>query len=135
MEIESESSDAIADLIYFSPVLEKNFTENPFKAESRIYPVDFVIPQSYSYVVSLQLPDNYQVDEMPEPIALNLLDNKAYYTYTVAQEGNRIQILVKLNVKNTMFLPHEYTYLKDFFNQIISKEEEQIVLKKISSSK
>ena len=44
--------------------------------------------------------------------------------------GNVIQVMSKFNINKTMFLPEEYLALKRFYNQIIAKHAEQIVLKK-----
>ena len=40
-----------------------------------------------------------------------------------------IQIMMKVNLFKTQYLPEEYPALKELFNMIIAKQQEQIVLK------
>ena len=41
-----------------------------------------------------------------------------------------LQLMSKLEVIQRKFVPQEYTYLKAFYDQIVAKQAEQIVLKK-----
>ena len=42
---------------------------------------------------------------------------------------NEIQIFMKVNLFKTQYLPEEYSALKELFNLIIAKQQEQVVLK------
>jgi hypothetical protein len=44
--------------------------------------------------------------------------------------GNKISLSVNVNIKQAIYGAEDYLILKQFFNQIISKESEQIVLVK-----
>jgi len=44
---------------------------------------------------------------------------------------NKIVISTRFSMNKALFLPDEYKMLQEFYNMIIAKESEQIVLKKI----
>ncbi len=134
MEVAIRSAESTADLIYFTPILSSMFEENPFKNPTRVYPVDFFVKQSEVYMMMLTIPDGYEIDEMPESIALALVDGKASYSYSISQNGNRLQIRCKTKINSELFLLTEYEALRSFINQILSKQEEQVVLKKIAKN-
>ena len=78
----------------------------------------------------LSLPEGYAVDELPEELVIALPENAAIYSYTVKQSGNTIQLVSQLEIKKMKFYAQEYPHLREFFNQIVSKQQEQIVLRK-----
>ncbi|WP_375561881.1 DUF3857 domain-containing protein [Bernardetia sp. OM2101] len=133
MQIKSQSAESTADLIYFTPVLSSLFEENPFKNPERTYPVDFGTAQTHTYMLILDIPQNYEVDEMPKSEIYDLLGGKAAYSYTISQKGNKIQIRCRTQFNEKIFSPKEYLVLRGFINQIMSKQEEQVVLKRIEN--
>jgi hypothetical protein len=44
---------------------------------------------------------------------------------------NRIILNLRFSIDKSLFLPEEYKNLKEFFDLIVAKEAEQIVLKKL----
>ena len=51
--------------------------------------------------------------------------------YQVRKMGNRIKTSCVLEFKTPTIAPQYYPYLKEFYNQIVKKESEKIVLSKI----
>ncbi|MEN7548566.1 DUF3857 domain-containing protein [Rapidithrix thailandica] len=115
--------------VYLNPILESPFTENPLKQEERKFPVDFGCPQSYQFNLTLELPEKYEVEELPQNIKINLPNKGGYFQYLVGKSANLIQLRCVVSISQTMFLPEEYPILKEFINQIVNKQKEQIVLK------
>lgn len=122
------------DILYVNPIISQQFDENPLKQENRKLPVELIYPHSYNYIMVINIPEGYVVDEMPQTARFRLPDNAGYFSYNVNQTQNRIQIMSKLNITKTTFASNEYPYLKEFFNQIFAKHSEQLVLKKESIS-
>jgi hypothetical protein len=56
--------------------------------------------------------------------------NSASLIYDVSQLGNTIKVTSIFAINKTMFLPEEYAALKEFYNQVIKKQSEPIILKK-----
>jgi hypothetical protein len=107
--------------------------KNPFSSPSREYPVDFGAPFSETYRFNLTIPEGYQVEELPKGANIVLGDKNGKFSYAIGQMDNRIIVNMRFSIDKPMFMPAEYTNLKDFFDMVVAKESEQIVLKKISA--
>ncbi len=118
------------DIIYLNPILKDRVETNPFKLEKREYPVDFKSPFEKILTGKITLPEGYFIDEMPKPKIMVLPNNAGKYTYSVAQLGNAITITNLLSINKSLFAQTEYETLREFFNQIVAKQTEQIVIKK-----
>ncbi|HRJ13840.1 MAG TPA: DUF3857 domain-containing protein [Saprospiraceae bacterium] len=118
------------DLMYLAPVLMPPFKENPFKLAQRNYPVEIPYPISYQFVLQLDVPATYEVDELPENLNMELPERGGSFVYQVSRNENTLNINYKLRLDQLEFDPEEYAGLKMFFDQLIAKQEEQIVLKK-----
>lgn len=126
----SDQVEVMGDMMYFSPMLYDQVKENPFKLENRKFPVDYGYKISESNIYKFTIPEGYAIEEKPENIAMSLPDRTARFTYNVTQMGNVIQIMSKFYINKAQFLPTEYLALKNFYNQIIAKHAEQVILKK-----
>lgn len=118
------------DFIYLSPVLFLGLGENPLKVETRLYPVNIPNPRAEQYVLMFDLPEGYAIEEVPESINLSLPNRGGNFTYSVKQIGKKIQVNSMIKLNQLIFEPEEYPAIKGFFDMIIEKQEEQIVLKK-----
>lgn len=127
--IANESEDA--DILYFNPVLSDRTTENPFTSPKREYPVDFGSASSDIYQITLQIPKGYKVEEVPKNKSLILPDKGAAYYYQLTQTESSIIVSTRFTINKTLFVPTEYPALREFYNAVVAKEAEQIVLKKI----
>ncbi len=124
-------SEIIGDKMYVSPLLFFTMTENPFKQETREYPIDFVYPHQDKYNISLTIPDGYTIETLPQPSAMALPDNVAKFSYNITKNNNQIQLLYSLDINQAIISPEYYETLKNFFKEIVNKQTEKIVLKKI----
>lgn len=122
--------EVMGDMMFFSPLLYDQWKESPFKLEKRLYPVDYGYKIEETNIYKYTIPAGYVVDEKPESIALSLLGGEGKFTYNVSVAGNTIQIMSIFNINKSQFLPEEYKALKNFYNQVIAKHAEQIILKK-----
>ncbi len=128
--IEGKVED-MGEVMILNPLLGSRWDENPFKSETRVFPVDFVTGQEDRYVISFKLPEGYVVDETPENVRVSTPDKGISYTYMVTvSQGNRVQILSMLKIKKPIFNQNEYQDLKKFFEFVREKQSEQIVLKR-----
>lgn len=118
------------DMIYFSPMLHYTIAENPFKLAERKYPVDYAHPFEEVYVLSFELPDGFAIEELPEVTNLVLPDKAGKFTYTAKELSNNIQIMVRFKIDKPFFSFEQYPFLKEFYNLIVEKYSEQIVLKR-----
>jgi hypothetical protein len=117
-------------LIYINPFITFNEDENPFKADKREFPIDFAVRSEKMYVANITIPDGYIVDEMPDKKLVLLQGNKGKFSYSVTQTGNRITVVSSIQISNRLFMQDEYPSLREFYNRVVAKHAEQIVLKR-----
>ena len=120
------------DRMYFKPLLLESETENPFKLEQRNFPVDLGCPIEDLSMVRIKLPDGYTVEEVPEPLVLALPDKSGTFRYVISQAGNELTIVNSLKFAKPIYMPAEYPALKQFYDMIMAKQAEQVVLKKMN---
>ena len=122
--------DIIGDKMYITPFLFNKIEENPFKLEKREFPIDFGYPFSNRYIVSITVPDGYQVESIPEPVKLVIPDDLGFFKCVFKIINNQIKLTSTFEMNDAIISPDNYLLLKQFFNEMISKEAEQIVLTK-----
>jgi hypothetical protein len=126
-----EHTTVAGNIIYINPFVVGQTTENIFKPEMREYPVDFGKPEEKTYQCRITIPDGYTVDELPQSKVLTLPNNAGRYTYSVSVTGKQLNILSMLQINKCLFVMDEYPQLREFYNQLVAKQAEQIVLKKL----
>lgn len=128
-----ESIDAVEDVagkLYFSPMVFMATKESPFKPETRDYPIDFGYPMKDRYIINITVPEGYKVESMPENAVFNLGENTGSYRYLISQIGNKLQLSVEFSINKSFIAADEYGNLKKFFELLIAKENEKVVLSK-----
>jgi hypothetical protein len=124
-------ADIIGDKMYLNPMLFLTQAENPFKQETREYPIDFIFPHQDKYMINIMLPPGYVVESLPAPVLFTMEDNLGSFKYNIGNGGaNQIQIGVLLDINQANVSQDYYATLKDFFQKVIEKQNEKIVLKK-----
>ena len=120
------------EIIYVNPNFGLGFKKNPFAAAERTYPVEMPYIQEDIITASIEVPKGYAVDEIPRQMMLKLdATGQTFYEYRISQSGNQISFSGKLKIANTIFKPDDYELLREFFNHVVRKQNEQIVFKKI----
>jgi hypothetical protein len=119
------------DVIYFNPMLAEGYKTNPFKSVARNYPVEMSYPIHETYVLTMQVPKGYKVDELPKSVRVKFNENEGMFEYIIKETDGSIQLRCKINLDKAVFPPDEYEPLRNFFAYIVKKQSEQIVFKKI----
>lgn len=119
-----------ASLIYFNPMFEDALRENPFKAAERQYPVEMGYATDHLYILNMEIPDGYEVDEIPKSAKVAFNGDQGIFEYLVAKDGRTIQLRCHLKMNKAWFAAEDYASLRDFFGFVVKKESETIVLKK-----
>ena len=122
--------DSESPVIYINPLFTSRTKKNPFTSPSRVYPVDFGVPFIENHIFTFVIPEGYKVEELPKNLTLALPGKAGLFNYQISSQDNRITLNMRMSVDKTMFIPDEYKDLKAFFDQIVNKQSEQIVLKK-----
>ncbi len=133
LEYDFEVLDAVEDVagkLYFSPMVFMATKETPFKSETRQYPIDYGFPMKNRYIINIALPEGYKVESMPENAAFNLGEKTGSYRYLISQVGNKLQLSVEFAINQSFIAAEEYGNLKKFYELLIAKENEKVVLSK-----
>lgn len=123
--------ESIGDKMYVSPFLFFTITENPFKQDSREFPIDFTYPFQDKFIINLNMPDGYTIETIPEPKAMAMPNNLANFKYNISNNGNQVQLLYTFEVNQAIIGSDYYDVLKNLFKEIVDKQTEKIVLKKV----
>jgi hypothetical protein len=119
------------DILYINPMFGEGYKENPFKSAERFYPVEMPYTMDETYLLQLQLPEGYVVDELPKQVVVKLNeDDDGMFEYRLSESGGTISFRSRLRIRRAYFQPDEYEMLREFFNLVVKKHNEQIVLKK-----
>jgi hypothetical protein len=119
------------DILYVNPLFGEGYKKNPFKSDERFYPVEMPYTQDETYILTMEVPAGYEVDELPKQIVAKMDEQgSAVFEYRLSLSGSTISLRSRISIKRTLFMPDEYEILREFFNLIVSKQNEQIVFKK-----
>ncbi len=119
------------DIVYFNPMFAEGYKSNPFKSAERFYPVEMPYCMDETFLLRMDIPEGYKVDELPRSMMLKLNENNdGVFEYRIAASGEAISLRARLTIKRTFFVPEEYEMLREFFNMVVKKQSEQIVFKK-----
>lgn len=119
---------------YISPFLEPFFAENPLKRTTRLYPIDIPEPMSFRYIFNFVIPEGYTLVETPQQAMVTFGGDDAKFSLLVQNNNNRLQITSHLQINKIHYEPDDYADFKEFFNQIIAKQQEQVVIKKVAGA-
>ncbi len=120
--------DKIGDKIFINATIDFGIPENPFYEEDRNHPVFYSSLLDARQLITINIPDGYVVESLPESSILTLEDEKANFKYEVKQIGETIVIDYSMKMNSDTFSPDEYPSLKELYNRIVDKSKEKIVL-------
>ncbi len=121
----------IGNQLMINPFIFDRIVENPFKAVDRLYPVDFTTCKEQRFNISIKIPQGWQATELPKNVRMALPDNSATILMNAATSNDMIQIAFKFNINKAIYIQSEYNDLKLFYDELVKKESELIVLTKI----
>jgi hypothetical protein len=131
MEVEIIGHDnAGMDKIPLDPFFSTKWSENPFKARERLFPVDFGMPFEIQTIIQLEVPENYFLPNVPPATGLLLPQMGGKYLCNFNSIGNKIMMNQLLSLNRPVYSSEEYHYLKELFNKVIETESIDLVFEK-----
>lgn len=119
------------EIIYFNPIIGESYKNNPFKSAQRYYPVEMPYPINETYLLTMDVPEGYKVDELPKSVRVNYNEDEGKFEYIIKQNNGVIQMRCSLMLYKAIFSPDDYDNLRSFFAYVVKKQSEQVVFKKI----
>jgi hypothetical protein len=126
-------NNAVTDIdgeLYINPLMYDQIKENPFKISDRKYPIDFGYLRDKTIIVNYTFPQGYTVVNLPANVAAKLPGNSASLSCKSTVTEGKITIMYKVAINKSVFVQPEYADLREFYNQVIAKSAEPIVLKR-----
>ncbi len=127
----AESTVAV-ETIYLSPLREFNTEQNPFRHDDRRFPVDFSAPQDETTVITLTLPEGYELTELPKPTSIALPEGGRYVYGVVSPTPGTVQITSHLNLDKPVYTAGEYSNLRELYRLMLARQGERLVVRKKS---
>jgi transglutaminase-like putative cysteine protease len=120
------------DFIYCPAITTFFIKENPFKAISRFCPVNYESTLKAQYIVTINAPKSYKVEEMPAALSLLLPNDAGKMTFACGPTpSGETQVVMRLNIKQIDYTSDEYFSLQEFYGKVVEKTQDQIVFKKL----
>lgn len=116
----------------FNPFLLDKFSENPFRSQERLYPVDFGVPLERVTVFNLQYPADFEIVNFPESIGLALPNSGGRFLFQASNLDGKFTMSNSLSIRKTVYTSEEYYYLKELFNHILQVQNGDLVFKRRS---
>lgn len=115
--------------LFLSPFfLQTFYAENPFKLDSRSYPVDFGFPVAQTFLMSLDLNNQYTIAEVPQNTVVKLPENAGECSVVYGTTGGKLSIRFSLKLNQYYFTPEKYKSLKEFFNTVVLMQTKEIIV-------
>lgn len=117
-------------VLYVNPMMAEGYKENPFTSADRKYPVEMPYAIDELYILNMEIPNGYIVDELPKSAKVAFNTDEGWFEYLIQKSDNAIQLRTRVKLSKATFLPEDYNGLRDFFAFIVKKQNEQVVFKK-----
>jgi len=122
--------EEIEGKLYVSPMLFIGEKGNPFISEERIYPVDFGYLKKMRALVNIDIPEGYTVEQLPENTSFSFGNNDAIFRYKISSTATKIQLSLEFSINQSLISPSNYKNLKGFYQLMVDKQNEKVVLSK-----
>jgi hypothetical protein len=121
--------EKIENKIIINPFCNNTLTENPLKQAFRNYPVDLIYRKANKFQATITIPAGYKLISKPENMTINNNLVKIIY-FTENQGDNIIKVVGVYEFKKDIYGSSDYFDLKGYFNKIVDKFNEKLVLEK-----
>jgi hypothetical protein len=117
------------DMIYINPFFKDRMSENPFSNPDREFPVEFNYGSSKSFTTTLNLPDGYEVVDIPANATHRFSDN-AGFSFIRQVSNNMVQMRLTIVNNEITVDTDRYQELREYYATLSEFFNQQIVLRK-----
>jgi hypothetical protein len=121
-------AQVVGEDLYVNPTLFSRVESNPFKSESRRFPVDFGYPVVRTEDTEFSIPPGFEVQELPANVQRTI--SGASFSKTFSVEGNLIKCHRQLERTRTVVPVEQYQALREFYQDIVSADQLLVLLSK-----
>ncbi|MDF2551235.1 MAG: hypothetical protein K0R77_510 [Chryseobacterium sp.] len=110
-----------------NPLLFLHQTTNDFdQQEERKYMIDFISPISKTKIVEIEIPEGYDVADLPKSKKIVTEDKEISYSYVVEKKENKIITVSKFEIASADYPKEYYPAFKQIW-KVISDSENQVM--------
>ena len=132
-EVQIEGFDDLnKNKLFLNPFFLGDWNKNPFTAQERLYPVDLGAPIENHLSVTLEYPADFEISNLPAPLAVSLPGNGGRYLFSVQNMGNKVILNSILSLNKPIYTSGEYPYLKELLNKVVQSYQTSLVFNKKS---
>lgn len=117
--------------IYLNPSLGFGLKENPFKNPVRKFNIELGVPRTLVYSFVFAIPKGYKVEEIPKGAKMTFSENGLIFEYFTEATAETVKITIRRSIRQPYISVDNYADLQQFYGNMVSKLEEQVVLTKI----
>lgn len=128
----TKQCDAAGDMIYLNPWVLNVMSENPLTEEQRTLPVEFPYIYTENLTTIVNLPEGYVVEELPQPVVIKSDDGALSCVIATDVNGSALSSRCQMQIGKIFFAPNEYTFVKNFLDEVVKRLQDVIVIKKAS---
>ena len=128
----TKQCDAAGDMIYLNPWALNVLTENPLTEEQRTLPVEFPYINTESLTTIVNLPEGYVVEELPQSLVIKSDDGALSCLIASEVNGSALSSRCQIQIGKIFFAPNEYTFVKNFLDEVFKRLQDVIVIQKVS---
>ena len=119
--------DVIGKKMILNPLLFLQQTKNDFdQQDERKYRIDFISPMSKTKIVEIEIPEGYDVAELPKNKKIVTEDKEISYSYTIEKKDNKILTVSEYNIASGNYPKEYYPAFKQIW-KTISDSENQVM--------
>ncbi len=116
------------DMIFLNPHILNRHRDNPFKTEKRKFAIDYGYGRDLTNLVSIVLPDSFEIKDGLPDRTFTAASKALVYTRRSQVVDGRFQVRYSYQVNENQINPNYYALVRDFYNQVVASESEQLVL-------
>ena len=114
--------------LYIDPFIIKHFRNNPFKLESRNYPIDFGYNRNYVCYIKLLVPEGYAIKELPRARMVSLPGNSANLRFDCSADEGIINLYFNLSIKSPHYTADKYEAIKALFANVTEIQNNSLIV-------
>jgi len=107
---------------------------NPFKSNTRSYPIYFAYSSRTDDIVTLALPEGFRVDSVPDS-HFEVYSDAFRYQNSATKVPEGLQLKRSMTVDGFIFDKGNYPAIKHFYESVLGGDSEQAVLQRADSAK
>ncbi len=118
------------DQLILQPLLMFAMRHNPLPNQSRYQPLNFGYPYQSMMWFSYQIPEGYEVAELPEKIRMSFPNQEVMFEYKCEMDGKIINVMSSFFINAPRFSADAYLPLRNIYAKLIEKHAAEIVFRK-----